>query len=113
MEQTLRFYGTPGPYTDPGEFRQLLRSLPDDHEQIIRFIKMLLIHPLDARDSNVRFNYKKALRSGVDHRSVDHILANPQVHALLKLDRLDLRSDPAQRIDEERTAELRLDVKTG
>ncbi|HEX2998037.1 MAG TPA: hypothetical protein VHP14_24645 [Anaerolineales bacterium] len=97
MEQTLRFYGTPGPYTDPGEFRQLLQSLPDDHEQIIRFIKMLLIHPLDARDSNVRFNYKKVLRSGVDYRSIDDILANPQVHALLKLGQLDLRSDPAQR----------------
>lgn len=58
---------------------------------------MLLIHPLDAKSSNVRFNYKKALRSGVDHRSIDHILANPQVHALLSLDTNDFQSEPSQR----------------
>lgn len=97
IEQIPNFYRTPGLYTDPKEFRQLLHALPDDHEQIVKFIKMLLIHPLDARNSHVRFNYKRALRSGVDHRSVNHILANPQVHALLCKNTTDLRSDPDQR----------------
>jgi hypothetical protein len=97
MKNTPDFYRTPGPYTNPREFRKLLQSLPDDHEQIVRFVKMLLIHPLDAKSSNVRFNYKKALRSGVDHRSIDHILANPQVHALLSLNTNDLQSELSQR----------------
>jgi hypothetical protein len=97
MVQTPGFYQTPGPYTSPGEFRSLLQALPDDNEQVVKFIKMLLIHPLEARNRNVRFNYKKALRSGVDHRSIDHILANPQVHALLSLNTTELQSDPSQR----------------
>jgi len=97
IEQIPSFYHTPGPYTSPGEFRQLLQALPDDHKEIIKFIKQVLIHPVDARNYKVRFNYRKALRSSVDHRSIDDILANPQVHALLSLNRIDLRSDPSQR----------------
>lgn len=97
MEQTPCFYRTPGPYTNPGKFRKLLQALPDDHQGIVKFIKMLLIHPLEARNRNVRFNYKRAFRSGVDHRSIDHILANPQVHALLSLNTTDLQSEPSQR----------------
>ena len=97
MKKTPDFYRTPGPYTNPREFRKLLQALPDDHQGIVKFIKMLLIHPLEARNRNVRFNYKRALRSGVDHRSIDHILANPQVDALLSLNTIDLQSEPSQR----------------
>ncbi len=97
MEKTTGFYQTPGPYTNPKHFRQFLQALPDDYEEIIRFIKMVLIHPLDAKNEGLRFNYKKALRSQVDHRSIDDILADPQVHTLLSLGTADLRSDPARR----------------
>jgi hypothetical protein len=97
IEQITRFYRTPGPYTHPRHFRRLLQALPDDHEQIIRFIKTVLIHPVDAKNSGVRFNYKKALRSQVDHRSVDDLLANPQVQALLEREGPDRPSVPAER----------------
>jgi hypothetical protein len=97
MGQIVSFYQTPGPYTNPREFCQLLQALPDDNLEIIKFIKMILIHPMDAKNSGLRFNYQKALRSQVDHRSIDDILANPQVNALLKLNMPDLQSNPAQR----------------
>lgn len=97
IEQATNFYRTPGLYTNPGNFRRLLQSLPDDHKEIIRFIKTILIHPVDARNSNVRFNYKKILRSQVDHRSIDDILSNSQVNALLKLNTPIVQSTPAQR----------------
>ncbi len=97
MEEILNYYQRPGPYTDPKDFRSLLQSLPDDPEATIAFIKKVLIHPIDARDSEVRFNYKNAIRSQIDHRSMDDILANPKVHALLELDTADLQSSPAQR----------------
>jgi hypothetical protein len=97
MDQITSFYQTPGPYTNPSKFRQLLHALPNDNQEIVRFIKMLLIHPIDARNNNVRFNYKKTLRSGVEHRSIDHILTNPQVNALLNLNTIDLESAPSQR----------------
>lgn len=97
MEQIISFYRTPGPYTTPKNFRQLLQALPDDNEKIIKFIKNILIHPIDAKISGFRFDYKKALRSHIDHRSIDDILANPKVEALLKLNTLDFQSSPAQR----------------
>jgi hypothetical protein len=52
---------------------------------------------VDAQNSGVRFNYKKTLRSQVDHRSVDDILANPQVQALLEREDPDRPSAPAER----------------
>jgi len=97
MEPIISFYQTPGPYTTPKNFRQLLQTLPDDNEEIIRFIKKILIHPMDAKNSGFRFDYKKALRSQIDHRSIDDILTNPKVEALLKLNTLDFQSSPAQR----------------
>ena len=97
MEQTTTFYQIPGSYTNPTHFRQLLRSLPDDYEEIIKFIKKVLIHPIDAKSEGVHFNYKKTLRSQVDHRSIDDILTNPQVNVLLKLNTIDLQSTPSQR----------------
>ncbi len=97
MEQTTAFYQIPGSYTNLTHFRQLLQSLPDDYEEIIKFIKKVLIHPIDAKNDGVHFNYKKTLRSQVDHRSIDDILANPQVNALLKLNTIDLQSTPSQR----------------
>lgn len=97
MEQTTTFYQTPGTYTHPKDFRSLLQSLPDDPVKIVKFIKKILIHPIAAKNSGVRFNYKKTLRSQVDHRSIDDVLANPQVHALLSLNTPDLQSTPSQR----------------
>jgi hypothetical protein len=97
MEQILRFYQTPGTYTNPTDFRQFLQALPDDNAEIIRFIKKVLIHPIDAKNSSFRFDYKKALRSQIDHRSIDDILANPKVNALLKLNSLDFQAEPSER----------------
>lgn len=93
----MGFYQTAGAYTDPKLFRQLLQALPDNHAEIVALIRKVLIHPIDARNSGVRFDYKKVLRSQVDHRSVDDILANPKVSALLSLNTLDVQSEPAQR----------------
>jgi hypothetical protein len=97
MEEILAYYQKPGSYTDPQDFRPFLQSLPDDPAAIIEFIKKVLIHPIDARDSQVQFNYKNALRSQIDHRSVDDILANPKVQTLLALNTANLQSSPAQR----------------
>lgn len=97
MEKLLNFYQTPGTYTTPKEYSQLLQALPDDNEAIVKFIKKVLIHPVDARNSGVRFDYKKALRSQIDHRSIDDILANPKVKALLQRNTLDFQSEPAER----------------
>lgn len=97
MAPTTSFYQTPGTYTNPREFRQLLQALPDDNKEIVKFIKMVLIHLVDARNSGVRFNYHKAWRSQVDHRSIDDVLASSKVHTLLSLNILDLRTEPAQR----------------
>lgn len=97
MEKEFQFYQTPGQYTDPKEFRHFLQSLPDDLEEIVRFIKTILIHPIEARSSNVKFNYKKALRSLLDYRSVDHILSEPHVSTLLCKQTLDIQSSPSQR----------------
>lgn len=97
MEQELQYYGTPGHYTDPQEFRHFLQSLPDNLEEIVGFVKTLLIHPIEARNNNIRFNYKKALRSQLDYRSIDHILSEPHVSALLCKQTTDIQSSPSQR----------------
>ncbi len=97
MEQTLSFYQTPGTYTDIKDFCQLFQALPDDNKEIINFIKKVLIHPIDAKNSDFRFDFKKALRSQIDHRSIDDILASPKVNALLKLNSLDFQSEPSGR----------------
>lgn len=97
MEQILSFYQAPGTYTDIKDFRQLFQALPDDNKEIIHFIKKVLIHPLDAKSSGFRFDYKKALRSQIDHQSIDDILANPRVNALLKLNSLDFQSESSGR----------------
>jgi hypothetical protein len=97
MEEEIQFYRAPGHYTDPKEFRFFLQSLPDNLEEIIRFIKAILIHPIEARNNDVKFNYKKALRSQLDYRSIDHILSEPHVSALLSKQTLDIQSNPSQR----------------
>lgn len=75
----------------------LLQTLPDDIESLLRFGKALLIHPIAARECGVRFNYKSAVRNQVDHRSVNDILRNPKVSALLEHGTLDLHTEPAER----------------
>jgi hypothetical protein len=97
MEQIRSFYQAPGTYTNPKVFCQLLQALPNDNEEIIKFIKKVLIHPLDAKNSGFRFDYKKTLRSQIDHRSIDDILTNPKVNALLKLNTLEFLSEPSER----------------
>jgi hypothetical protein len=97
MEKELQFYRTPGHYTDPKEFRYFLQSLPDNLEEILRFIKTILIHPLEARNNNVKFNYKKALRSQLDYRSIDLILSESHVTTLLSKETLDIQPSPSQR----------------
>lgn len=97
MDNRFDFYRTPGPYTDVREFRALLQTLPDDVESLIRFGKALLIHPIAARECGVRFNYKNAVRNQADHRSVNDILRNPKVSALLARGTLDLHTEPAER----------------
>jgi hypothetical protein len=97
VEKELQFYRKPGHYTDPKEFRHFLQSLPDDLEEIVRFIKTILIHPLEARNNNVKFNYKKALRSQLDYRSIDSILSEPHVSTLLRKQTLDIQPSPSQR----------------
>lgn len=56
-----------------------------------------MIHPLEAKNSGFRFDYKKALRSQIDQRSIDDILANPKVNALLRLNTLEFLSEPSER----------------
>jgi hypothetical protein len=97
MDKELQFYRTPGHYTNPKEFRHFLQSLPDNPEEIIRFIKRILIHPIEAKNHNVKFNYKKALRSQLDYRSIDDILSEPHVYALISQQTLDIQSSPSQR----------------
>ncbi len=97
VREIISFYQTPGTCTTPKEFRPLLQALPDDYAEIMLFIKKLLIHPVDARNSGFRFNYKQALRGHIDYRSIDDILANPKANALLKLEALDFRSEPGER----------------
>jgi len=97
VEEELQFYRTPGHYTDPKEFRHFLQSLPDNLEEIVRFIKTILIHPLEARNNNFKFNYKKALRSQLDYRSIDRILSEPHVSTLLCKQTLEIQPSPAQR----------------
>ena len=97
MDNHFDFYRAPGPYTDVKEFRTLLQTLPDDAGSLLHFVKALLIHPLAARECGVRFNFKSALRNQVDHRSVNDILRNPKVSALLGRGTLDLHTEPAER----------------
>lgn len=97
MEKELQFYRTPGRYTNPKEFRDFLQSLPDNSEEIVRFIKKILIHPIEAMHNHVKFNYKNALRSQMAYRSINDILSNPNVCALLSQQTLDIQSSPAQR----------------
>jgi hypothetical protein len=91
------FYRTQGIYTQLQTDSQLLLDLPDDDESVSRFIKYLLIHPIDAREAGVRFDARKVMRSHADYRSVDDILTNPKVSSLLARDTAELKSTPAQR----------------
>jgi len=97
VEKKLQFYRTPGHYTNPTCFRDFLRFLPDNPEEIVRFIKRILIHPIEAKKNNVKFDYKKTLRSQLDYRSIDDILSEPNVCALLSQQTLEIQSSPAQR----------------
>lgn len=50
MTDTLSFYQTHSPMTDPGEYAYLYDDLPDDFQQLFEIINGVLLHAHDARD---------------------------------------------------------------
>lgn len=97
MEDELEYYRTPGHYTTTNEFQELFHALPDDPTEIAKFIKRLMIHPLEAKKQNVSFNYKKAVRGQLDYRSMHDILSEPNIRKLLSQQTPNIQSSPAQR----------------
>ena len=50
FSDTLLFYQTHSPMTDPGEYAYLYDDLPDDFEELFKIINGVLLHAYDARD---------------------------------------------------------------
>lgn len=79
MNDSLRYYATPGPMTDPGRYGELLDTLPTDVPALVRAVQGLLIHVFWADQYGVA--HDDARRGELQLRAVER-----QLQRILELD---------------------------
>ena len=71
MKDSLRYYATPGPMTNPGRYGLLLDDLPGDIATLVNTVQGLIIHIFWAGRYGVELD--DARRAEVQLRAVDTV----------------------------------------
>jgi hypothetical protein len=91
------YYSTQSAYTNPGKHSKYFPKKIKPYEEVFKYIKNIIIHPMDAKTLGIKANYKEVMRQHVFHRTAIEILEHEKIKKILSSNSSSSDTLPAQR----------------